>query len=426
MNADLLLQRLLDGTLNPAEHTEINQLLREDAALREHLRDIAEQAVAMGDMARQRETDTPVCSSPITIKADRSVRFTWLALAASVTVLATSAWLFLGSRESPLLTLVDASGSVAWSHGGEWRTEVGIGESLSAGTLETVGESATAQLQFRDGTIISLTGESELSFSEDGQKLLVLRKGSLSAQVKPQPKGKPMLVRTPSAEAEVVGTIFNLSTRSEDTLLKVDEGLVKLKRLADGSAIDVPAKSSALASLDSALTLNTAATPEPLKNWSFDFSTTLPPRDWRGISDGTRMMASPYVASRKPSGSITTHFGVSVRTSLLTPPLALIAEEHTVIRYRLRQSRPGALQIMLLTSKLRGDYGGNFEVKLDEDEVRPDSKGWCDIVVPVSAFKALSKKHQSPTGHVLNSVLISSFQNDSQLTVSRFEISSQP
>ena len=103
MNDDLLLQRLLDGTLNQAEHTEINQRLRDDAALREHLRDIAEQAVAMGDMARQRETDTPVCSSPITIKADRSVRFTWLALAASI-MLATSAWLFLGLRESPVLT----------------------------------------------------------------------------------------------------------------------------------------------------------------------------------------------------------------------------------------------------------------------------------------------------------------------------------
>ncbi len=435
MNADLLLQRLLDGTLNPAEHTEINQRLRDDAALREHLRDIAEQAVAMGDMARQRETDTPVCSSPITIKADRSVRFTWLALAASVTVLATSAWLFLGSRESPLLTLVDASGSVAWSHGGEWRTEVGIGESLSAGTLETVGESATAQLQFRDGTIISLTGESELSFSEDGQKLLVLRKGSLSAQVKPQPKGKPMLVRTPSAEAEVVGTIFNLSTRSEDTLLKVDEGLVKLKRLADGSAIDVPAKSSALASLDSTSKLNSSSTPDALSAWSFDFTATVPPNDWRGIwhdtSEGGRMVASPYVASRSQEDSIITHFGVSVRTAMLSPPLTLIATDRSVVRYRLKQDQIARLQVMLLTNISKGGYGGNFECVIPAEELKPDADGWCEIEIPVSRFKPadprrnIQERYSLPVGHILTGILISSFQKDTKLTVARFELSEE-
>ena len=31
-----------------------------------------------------------------------------------------------------------------------------------------------------------------------------------------------MIIRTPSAEAEVVGTTFNLSARPDDTLLKVD------------------------------------------------------------------------------------------------------------------------------------------------------------------------------------------------------------
>lgn len=431
MNDDLLIQRLLDGTLTPAEHAEVNQRLRDNEDLREHLRDVAEQAVAMGDMARQRKTDTPVRSPH---SAGKSARYSsWLALAASLAVLAASAWLFLGSRESPVLTLVDASGSIAWSHGGEWRTEIGIGESMSEGTLETVGESATAQLQFGDGTLISLTGESELSFSEDGQKLLVLRKGSLSAQVKPQPKGKPMLVRTPSAEAEVVGTVFNLSTRSEDTLLKVDEGLVKLKRLADGSAIDVPAKSSALASLDSTLKLNSATTPAALASWSFDFTTTVPPRDWRGIwrdtAEGGRMVSSPYVASRRSEDSIITHFGVSVRTSMLNPPLALIATDRSVVRYRLKQDQLSRLQVMLLTNVPKGPYGGNFECVIEADELKPDADGWCDIKIPVSRFKPadlrrnIQERYPTPVGHILTCVLLSSFQKDTKLTVARFELS---
>jgi ferric-dicitrate binding protein FerR (iron transport regulator) len=420
MNDDLLIQRYLDGALNACELAALNQRLREDAALRDQVREIAEQAVAMGDFARSAKS--PEVARPAAMPA----RFSWLALAASIALLATSAWLWLGNRVAPVLTLVDASGTIAWSSDGEWRVDVSLGQKLAAGTIETVGESATALLQFSDGTLLTLSGDSELSFSEEGQKMLVLRNGSLSAQVKPQPKDKPMLVRTASAEAQVVGTVFNLAARTDDTLLKVEEGLVKLKRLADGSSIDVPAKSTAVASLDSALKLDSAATSEPLTDWSFDFTTTMPPRDWRGISDGSHMVASPYIAARQSSGHVVTHFGISVRTAQLNPPLALIATDTSVIRYRLKQDQPAPLLIMLLTSKPRGEFGGNFEVKLGEHDLRPDRHGWCEIAIPLTAFKAIFNKHPSPTGNILNSVLISSFQKDTQLTVEQFRLEDHP
>ncbi|WP_166443089.1 FecR family protein [Phragmitibacter flavus] len=424
MNDDLLLQRLLDGTLTSREQLEVNQRLRDDAGLRAQLREIAEQAVLMGDLARQRDLATPVS---ISNAADRSLGARhWLALAASIALLAASAGFWMSRREVPVLTLEDSSGSIVWSQRGDLRQSVADGDQLSAGTLETIGETATAQLAFADGTLIMLSGESELSFSEDGQKRLLLRRGSLSAQVKPQPEGSPMLVRTPSAEAEILGTVFNLSTRPDDTLLKVDEGLVRLRRLADGSSIEVPAKNSAVASLDSALKLNSEATPEPRSAWSFDFTTTMPPQHWRGVSDGTHIIASPYVASRKPSGNVVTHFGISVRTTLLTPPVSLMATEGGVVRYRFKQEQRAPLQVMLLTSKRHGGFGGNFEVKLSADDLHPDRDGWCEIAIPLREFHALSRKHPSPTGNLLDSVLISSFQTDTKLTVSRFELTTQP
>ena len=431
MNDDLLIQRLLDGRLTPAEHAAVNQRLRDDADLRQHLRDIAEQAVAMGDMARQRETDTPVRFP--SIKADHSH---WLALAASIAVLATSAWLWLGSRESPVLTLVDSSGTVVWNHGGEMHVNVSDGEKLAAGTLETLGETASAQLQFADGTIISLTGESELSFSEEDQKLLVLRKGSLSAQVKPQPRGHPMIVRTPSAEAEIIGTTFNLSARPDDTLLKVDEGLVRLKRLADGTSIDVPAQSSAVASLNSSLKLDPAVTPEPLTRWRFDFTTAVPPQIWRGIwhdsPEGSRMVASPYVAQKSKEGAVVTHFGVSIRTGYLNPPLALVVTEKSVIRYRLKQDAPAPLQLMLITNKPTGGFGGNFECKIGSAELRPDAEGWCELEIPINRFKPVDRhphvpaRHPTPVGNIVASFLLSSFKLDTGLTITHFELSTTP
>jgi ferric-dicitrate binding protein FerR (iron transport regulator) len=430
MNDDILIQRDLDRTLDADEMAAFNQRLRDDADLREHLREIAEQAVAMGDFARS-EADVPARQQP-----PESARISWLALAASIVVLAASAWLWVGRRDAAVLTVVDSSGSVTWSHGGEIREGVANGEMLAAGTIETVGETATALLRFADGTLISLTGESDLSFSEDGQKQLVLRKGSLSAQVKPQPKGRPMLVRTPTAEATVLGTTFVLSTRPDDTLLKVDEGTVKLTRLADGSAVDVPAKSSAVASLDSALKLNSANTPAPLTAWSFDFTDTVPPRDWRGIwhdtPEGGRMVASPYVAARKSTGHSITHFGISVRTAMLTPPLTLIATDRTVVRYRLRQDRSAPLQVMLLTSKTKGGYGGNFECRVPAERLQPDAQGWCELAIPVAEFlpadsrKYIREKYPSPVGNVLTSVLISSFQTDTRLTVAHFALQSEP
>ena len=51
------------------------------------------------------------------------------------------------------------------------------------------------------------------------------------------------------------------------------------------------------------------------------------------------MVASPYVAKRHPDGTTVTHFGVSVRTAYLNPPLALVVRRDSVILYRFRQER---------------------------------------------------------------------------------------
>ena len=243
-----------------------------------------------------------------------------------------------------------------------------------------------------------------------------------------------MLVRTATAEAEVVGTVFSLSARPDDTLLTVDEGLVKLKRLTDGHSIDVPAQSSALARLDDAEKLGASSTPSPLSAWRFDFTTTVPPTRWRGVwnpsPEGGRMVASPYIASRHADLKTTTHFGVSVRTAYLDAPLKLQANDDSAIHYRLKQSKPGPLQVMLLTSKHEGGYGGNFECRVSAKDLQPDAGGWCEVVIPVSEFKPVDPRkniradHPTAVGNILDCVLISSFQQDTKLTVSSFELTS--
>ena len=429
MNGEILIQRYLDGRLARTEQDLLNQRLRDDPALRDHLRSIAGQAVAFGDMARMQGATGKVEAFPN--PANRRAFFPvspWLALAASIAVLAVGAWFLRHSTPPPVVTLVESNGTVAWAHG----DPVQAGDSLPAGTLETVGETSSALIRFRDGTLITLHGETELSFTEEGQKILSLTRGTLSAEVRPQPSGRPMLIRTPSALAEVVGTVFDLTARSEDTVLKVDEGLVKLKRLADGSQVEVPASRSAVASLDVNASLDAAATPDPLADWSFDFTTATPPRDWRGYAKDGVMHASPYVAKKQPNGSVTTHYGISIRTAMLEQPLRLLATESSVIRYRLRVDRPTSLQLMLLTNKTEGGFGGNFECKIREDELRPDADGWCEIAIPIDRYQPIDRRthirdrHPTASGNIITSAILSTYREDRKLAIARFELSSRP
>ena len=414
MNDELLIQRYLDGRISRDELAELNQRLREDADLREHLRHITEQVLAFADFARMgRENDMHVGSTQTVV---RSARFTWLALAASLAVMAASTWILISGKPAPVLTLLECSGSVSWSHG----APIEPGAKLTSGTLETVGDDSAALFQFDDGSLITLQGEAELSFADESQKVLTLSRGTLSAEVKPQPAGRPMLIRTPSAVAEVVGTAFDLSARADDTLLKVNTGLVKLKRLADGSEIAVTANRSAVASLHTDSKLDAGSTPEPLTSWSFDFTQQTPPRDWRGVAKEGRMNAMPYIAKKHADGSVTTHYGISIRTAMLEKPARLIATDHSVIRYRMRLEQVGAVKLMLITHRPDGGFGGNFEVQLNKAELEPAADGSCEVAVPLTRFSPISPRHTALAGNILTSVLIYSTRQDARLAVSNF------
>ena len=77
-----------------------------------------------------------------------------------------------------------------------------VGARLSGGTIEGMGPDAWLELEFSDGTEVEIAGNSMLTISNVGQKELRLREGSFSADVKPQPKGKPMLVLRSTSSQE--------------------------------------------------------------------------------------------------------------------------------------------------------------------------------------------------------------------------------
>jgi hypothetical protein len=114
---------------------------------------------------------------------------------------------------------------------------------------------------------VTLSGEAEAMLSDRGQKQLQLRHGSMSAEVEPQPVASPMVVRTPAAELQVLGTQFNVSVRTTDTELAVNEGRVRFLRSIDGKALEVYAEHRAVASLDPAEGFSSQPLRPPVSTW---------------------------------------------------------------------------------------------------------------------------------------------------------------
>ncbi len=94
----------------------------------------------------------------------------------------------------------------------------------------------------------------------------------MTFEVQPQPANAPLIVETPTARVEVLGTVFTLAAESDTTRINVAEGRVRLKRLVDGETVEVSQQQSCVASLDARNDLNPEVRVEPKVGWQHRFS----------------------------------------------------------------------------------------------------------------------------------------------------------
>jgi len=151
-------------------------------------------------------------------------------------------------RRPPVARLESANGALFLD--GARKLEARAGSWLPAGWgLVTVGPAARAVLAFEDQTSLALEGDSALvqvGAGEGRGKEAFLARGRLTADVKPQPPGRPLLISTPQAQATVVGTRFTLTVDRTSTRLEVAHGGVHLGRLSGGEATLVTASQYAV------------------------------------------------------------------------------------------------------------------------------------------------------------------------------------
>lgn len=285
-----LIDRHLCGELDESEKEHLAELLDSDAVARrdfvEHVQWDTEMSEALRE-SRHASGDVDDLAAMQSVPEGERAKTKSLRLmlsAAAVVIIALSAGLIyqlvqiksrsvdtdsiarLPVSDPSVAKITGLSGALIWTGDrGQIEREITAGTELAGGTIEGLAPDSWFELQFRDGSTITISGTSLLTFADIGQKKLRLREGRLSANVESQPDGKPMLIHTRSAVLKVLGTQFDVEADLASTVLTVSEGKVHLKRLSDGSEVDVLAKHRVTTDTDDDLL--PALTPDSVHTW---------------------------------------------------------------------------------------------------------------------------------------------------------------
>ena len=205
-----------------------------------------------------------------------------IAMAAIFALLVTSIFLFQSSREPVIAELTEVEGSFQWiDPNGLVIGALEDGQAFTSGTLESLTPDGMAKLKFHDGSWIQIWGKTSLSITANPQKILHLRYGNAWIFANRQPKEHPLIVHTPEADLEVLGTHFKVLVNHSQTNLLVRKGLVRLTRNADGAQVDVPAMHRVLSSTETNDSLTVIPQARPVVFWKSNLPKDVTGGRWR-------------------------------------------------------------------------------------------------------------------------------------------------
>lgn len=265
----------------------------------------------------------------------------WMAIGAALAAALMGAVLFNASGRSPapVLRVIEAAGSVEWvAGGGQAEPLPGPGSTLPGGVLALRGPDAWAELAFNDGSTFTLTGIARATVSDEGRKIIALDGGRLLAEIEPQGE-HPLLVFTPAAELEVLGTSFRVLASEERATLDVTQGRVEMVRYADGRRVEVAAGEFAVATRSAGGAFRSRVRPQPTASWSASLRSD--PTQGRFVTDIKALKADLALAVDR--GELTEAEALE-RFLAADGGLEAVALWKKVDRWKKGEARPGDLQ----------------------------------------------------------------------------------
>jgi len=246
-----LCERLIEEKLTPEESARLEALVRDSAAARryvvEHLQvhaglhwesgRIGQQTLPEQLAASLAGLDSVTDSKVVPLPSPWTKRASWLALAASIAVLATGIGLglTLAKRELPAQHAVITPPTVATlaqTRGCRWESSALPtleGARLTAGQLSLTDGLAT--LRFDSGAVVTLEAPAVLEIVN--KDLCILHRGMLTAHVPKEAVG--FTVETANAKVIDHGTEFGLSAGANgQALVQVFEGEVEVRHRQSG------------------------------------------------------------------------------------------------------------------------------------------------------------------------------------------------
>jgi ferric-dicitrate binding protein FerR (iron transport regulator) len=167
----------------------------------------------------------------------------WISLAAGILLgLGAVAGFWAYDRFAGEVAALEKAGDrVTLVHAGQGRQGL-AGASICQGDRILTGPESAATVRYRDGTRVEIEGGASVDFlpaADDAGKTVWIERGSLTADVAPQPPGKPMLFDSRGATTRVLGTLLSVRVAGDETRVQVREGRVQLTRKSDGKALTV-------------------------------------------------------------------------------------------------------------------------------------------------------------------------------------------
>lgn len=307
-------------------------------------------------------------------------------------------------------SLIDLNGPIAWTEGGVGEIrhlkEEDIGENLPSGRLEAFAAGTWAKFELSDGTTLEVSGHSVLSFS-DGE--IDLRRGDLSVDAK-----SPIRLKTPSAEIEVLGTQFNVGAHSTSTRVTVNEGLVRIRRLADGQLLDVPANHFAIVALERESEFRA----RPRKKFAETWTCSLRRDMLRGDLKGGAIHAHTHLwqgGPDHPEPAILLHTIVLDPSAGGLPPV--LVSEGARLRFRGKVEREIPVGFGFTTYRAGGGVSGKYSV------MRKIPAGKFEIELPVEDYvRTRDIFPESSIGQEIHYLWIQTVEEDAGLLIRAAEL----
>ena len=402
-DADRRIRSYLEGTITPDEFAALEASLADDAALRERFLREANLTTALEDAAIAEAAPKPEVA-PVPPQRSLARLLPWsIAAAALVGLFTLAIWPNSDAVEQPAIAMVTGlDGSLVWTGDrGRVVREIAKGQPLAGGTIEGLTPDSWFELTFVDGSKVVLVGRSTLTFADDGQKRLRLREGTFTADVQPQPSGRPMVIDTRTATYEVVGTAFRLDAGLTASVLNVREGTVQATRRSDGASVPVTAAHRVVAAAGGEL----VATPIPavVRSWQ-SLIASGPDQlsgqrsmygDWTASTGDApaRLRTIPFTVTPDDDAHRGLDRPLTIYTTALpvstgdTPPVLLDAG--SVVRVAASVATDRTVFVGLTLRDREGNFAGRYQVTLPVNELRRDGHltgSQLLVALPVDRF----------------------------------------